>query len=605
MASPPSHTQTSILLLAIVTLFSAGFTVGLTFLPCYSAMCVEEFFPYPARIHIAFFYSLLSSTAALLALRILFPSFRRLSRTYITPKPLPLIDKRLSLGGAFLIVWIVGLTHATLGYWQDDESNFWTSRGARVNWIPPMAHIAWTGVSGHWCDITLGLLIIPVSRNSLIGRVFSLHVSTLLFAHKLLAYALLGYVVIHGGLYYSFVGAYAAESRDVVKNAFNVDNPTLSINESDARRYWPYAVLPSGMIAFLLMLVITLTALPVLRRKSYNTFYYAHVICSVFVFIATCVHASTDFYFLLPGLLLWIADWGWRVSHALSTRVEAVIENAGNDWYRVRLPSSVYAGSPADGEKAVSNPLQTYYLNFPSISRIQVHAFTAAGVESSTGPYFLLQKSGAKKQKKLDKEWTWKLAALVSQRASMRKSLDVRVEGPYVPHVPELWEADNVLCVAGGTGITGALCLANWWLSTRAGNAGDRRSKFRLVWSVRNRETAELDEVVELRRRIEETANSGFRLHVSAGNGRLDAERCLEEFCFDPDRPILEESKEGTATESTRGKTWVYCSGPDGLLEATETACIKVEKEIRRSKKKQAARGRVETLEWYIARWSL
>lgn len=59
-------------------------------------------------------------------------------------------------------------------------------------------------------------------------------------------------------------------------------------------------------VRILLMIAIVITSLPALRRKSYNVFYYVHVICSFWVFVVLSVHASTDFYFLLPGLVLWI-----------------------------------------------------------------------------------------------------------------------------------------------------------------------------------------------------------------------------------------------------------------------------------------------------------
>lgn len=43
----------------------------------------------------------------------------------------------------------------------------------------------------------LGLVIIPVSRNSILGRVFKVHQSTLLYTHKLFAYLLFVGVVAH------------------------------------------------------------------------------------------------------------------------------------------------------------------------------------------------------------------------------------------------------------------------------------------------------------------------------------------------------------------------------------------------------------------------
>lgn len=67
------------------------------------------------------------------------------------------------------------------------------------------------------------------------------------------------------------------------------------------------------MLGFLLMIAIIITSLPTLRRTSYNSFYYVHLVCSFWAFVALSIHTSTVFYFLLPELVLWIVDWGWRL----------------------------------------------------------------------------------------------------------------------------------------------------------------------------------------------------------------------------------------------------------------------------------------------------
>lgn len=254
------------------------------------------------------------------------------------------------------------------------------------------------------------------------------------------------------------------------------------------------------MLAFLFMVLITITALPFLRRRSYNTFYYIHLIGSVFVFFLTSIHASTDFYFLLPGLSLWILDWAWRLflgdAKGLTKKVTGVLEDAGRGWYRLILPPAVLASRDSttegttsdDAEKGqkLSHPLQTFYLNIPSISRLQNHAFTAAKVGTSTaGPVILFQRSTPwsprRKQKKQDKEWTWRAGVAASGEltpaesddavgaAEGRKVIELRVEGPYIPSETEAFRtADRIICIVGGTGLTGAYCLAMWWLSARS-----------------------------------------------------------------------------------------------------------------------------------------
>ena len=203
MANHPPSSLLPLLLLTTLLLASAGLTLGLTFAPCHSSLCVELRNPYQTRIHIAVFYSLLASLTLALTARVYLPALRRLSGTYISDRPLPLVGKRLTLGGVVLVLWIAAATFASIAYWLPAQYSYWYARGALVDWTPKaLSRVAWTGITGHWCDIWVGLVILPVGRNSIIGRAFGVHTSALLFAHKVLAYTFFVGALIHGVTYY-------------------------------------------------------------------------------------------------------------------------------------------------------------------------------------------------------------------------------------------------------------------------------------------------------------------------------------------------------------------------------------------------------------------
>ena len=214
-----------------------------------------------------------------------------------------------------------------------------------------------------------------------------------------------------------------------------VDNPTVSVIESAAQGPLSYLVLPTGVFSFALLVVVTITSLPMLRRRSFNTFYFIHIIFVPIILILTCLHASTNFYFLLPGLLLWVADWGWRFQNSLATKAEAVVENAGNGWTRVELPpKQAVIARDAEKDASAMSPslstavLATYYVNFPGVSKIQLHPFTAASTGSAeTGPVLLFRRGPErKKAKQTEKEFTWAVAAAAD--ASIEKPLTIKVE---------------------------------------------------------------------------------------------------------------------------------------------------------------------------------
>lgn len=191
-----------LLALVLLLVISAGFTIGLTYAPCFASLCSEQFFPWATRVHIAGFYGMVASIGIFLLARAYIPWIHKVSSTYVIRRELPVLRKRISLGGLTLAIWIVALTVASTGFWIDPESNFWSLRTDPLRWPDAKIRLAVTGIIGHHCDILLGLVVIPVSRNSILGRAFSLHQSTLLYAHKLLAYAFLIVVIAHGGAYY-------------------------------------------------------------------------------------------------------------------------------------------------------------------------------------------------------------------------------------------------------------------------------------------------------------------------------------------------------------------------------------------------------------------
>lgn len=196
------HSLAQASFLALVLFISAGFTIGLTYAPCYATVCSEKIWPLETRIHIAVYYGLLASIGCALFLRAYKPSCRRLSSYYLLRHEVPVLEKRVSVGGLALAIWIVSVTLATTAFWVPPVTAFYALRSDPLGWADGQVRLVVTQVTGHHADILLGLLLIPVSRNSLLGRFFKLHQSTLLYAHKLVAYLLVVSVLAHGVAYY-------------------------------------------------------------------------------------------------------------------------------------------------------------------------------------------------------------------------------------------------------------------------------------------------------------------------------------------------------------------------------------------------------------------
>ncbi|KAI9148388.1 ferric reductase [Paramyrothecium foliicola] len=564
---------------------SAAISIALINFSCYATFCSEDYFTFETRLHLIVFYGFLATVLCFLLGRACSPTVRYITNLHLS-HALPLVGKRITLGGLGASIALLAITGGPTIFWLPAQRDFWGLRADPLNWASAKFQLTVTGVAGHYADILLGLLLIPVSRNSLIAQAFSVHQSTLLYAHKIISYLFSTSVIVHGVAYILYDTDTSSDGDKARDEAFATGNPAMTLAESKQRSSWFTQTTYVGIAAVLPVFVILITSIPWIRRRHYNLFYFSHVILGILILVGSCIHASTNFYLLLPGLLLWIADWIRRLffgeANGLVRKTPAVLENADNGWLKISLlPTKVIT----------CQPLLYYYLNFPSISKFQNHAFTAAVHHSANGgPVFLVRPTGGKAQEELKKEWTWRLWALVPEpMASLR--LDVRVEGPYPVSDTSFKTASQIVCIVGGTGLTGALSLAHWWLRTRPAN-----SRLDLLWTVRRRESTKVEEWVQLDKIAKTFSNLTVTTHISSESGRLDPKLAL--------RNALSLGQSVNIAPQSRG--WVYSSGPATLLSATECACVQMQKEIRSGTQESAEKCyRIQDLSWYMARWEI
>ncbi|PVH95315.1 hypothetical protein DM02DRAFT_720835 [Periconia macrospinosa] len=570
---------------------SVGLAFGLTRIRCYATICPEDYFPFQVTIHIAVYYGMLAVLSLILLLRAHIPAVRSVMGAHVA-NTLPIVRRRVTLGGLLSCAWVVGLAGAATGVWLSKQLKFWGARTGPLNWASAKIELTLTGVTGHYADIMLGLLLLPTSRFSLIGRAFALHQSTLLLAHKIIAYAFILFSIIHGGAYMSFESG-GGEGDKRREEAFASGNPVMTLSESKKRSSWFTQTMNTGIAAVIFFLIILFTSLSRVRRNHYNLFYYTHVILGTAVIISASLHASTDFYLVIPGLLLWLTDRLYRLWAVYKTHQNSVamIENAGHGWVRISVGATPQNDmSIAERDVKTNDPLEYYYLSFPVLSRLQNHAFTAAiPATSQTGPRFLLQPTSGKSSEKLYKEWTWKLRSQASNRSSCT-TLYVDIQGPYPVHDDGYKTASHIVCIVGGTGVTGACSLVHWWL----GN-GSPDSLMTVIWAIRERKMADVREWHDLWSASRSIDTLSLTLHVSSENGRLEAYPALQH-----------ELRRSNTRPAETNRAWVYASGPDGLLRAAEKACVKVQQDLQRAERERMrSLWSVSKISWYMAKWEV
>jgi hypothetical protein len=246
-----------------------------------------------------------------------------------------LLGKHLGIGGVLVAVWISILYGTVIGIWWIRLRDYFTERGIRNGVFSGNKRLAAIALTGHLCDITMGLAIIPISRHSALASFFKISVATTLTFHMLTAYTLFALVLTHGLLYVSWIPVFESLSARL-RMVYPVLNPTYLYGESwpgntSSLGVWRASLIFTGIMTSFIMLLIFVTTLPVVRNSYFNIFYFTHLL-GIVAIVVICLHASTMFYCTSPGLVMWLLDWVMRL-YELWAPLDGSIKALGKGWY--------------------------------------------------------------------------------------------------------------------------------------------------------------------------------------------------------------------------------------------------------------------------------
>lgn len=319
-------------------LLTFGLSIGLTFRSdhhCYAGTCGEWLFPLQARLHVVVWYSWIVISMVFFTVRAFQPWMRHFLRRRLFNCKLPLVGERLAISTLLGFVWIISLYGIIISIWWIRLRDYFVDRGQNSGVVKGNYRLAATALTGHLCDVTMGMVLIPVSRHSALASFFKLTVSTTLTFHMLTAYTLFTLVLIHGFIYVSWVHAFNSLSERL-REVFPVLNPTYLYHEawpgnSSSLGIWRASLIFTGITSTTIMGLIFVTTLPTIRVKHFNIFYFTHLL-SIVAVIIICLHASTVFYTAAPGLAMWVLDWGMRL-YELRECVQGKVIHLGKGWY--------------------------------------------------------------------------------------------------------------------------------------------------------------------------------------------------------------------------------------------------------------------------------
>lgn len=203
-----------------------------------------------------------------------------------------------------------------------------------------------------------------------------------------------------------------------------------------------------GLFATFFICFLTVFSLkPVIRWTGYEFFKITHSIGAILYIGACWGHWDKLYCWMVASLVLMGIDQGARVFKTIYThfggKKTVGFRRAMADVRVIGEGDDVIVRLDFDFEQAAWEPGQHFYLCFPSLSIWQSHPFTVSSVPDfrSNVQHHTYLLRGRKGQ-------TAQLATLAGQ-----SDVPVIMTGPYGPGYPR-HTTDNMLAVAGGTGVT-------------------------------------------------------------------------------------------------------------------------------------------------------
>ncbi|KAL8301059.1 hypothetical protein RB593_000048 [Gaeumannomyces tritici] len=369
-------------------------------------------------------------------------------------------------------------------------------------WLTPVASVPglyqtrsslgpWSDRIGVVAYALTPLSVLLASRESLLSVLTGVPYQSFVFLHRWLGYVILLQSVLHT------IGWVVIEARLYQPQPKVWDNFVVQ----------PYIIW--GFVAMVLLTSLFLLSTKwAIRAFGYEFFRKAHYVLAM-VYIGACyAHWAALQCFLVPGLVIWFVDRGARlVRSALlhynylpdgsvgfasaSATVQRFEDAEGGDVIRLDF---VHPQRPwAVGKH--------FFLCFPELSIWQSHPMTPLSVPATSGPtpdggrtnpavgslhsYVIRAKAG--ETRKLAELCVKKLAG--DARDEKGKPLDPKVSvvltGPYGQAITgdSLTPETNILCVAGGTGITFVLPVLLELARSRPAASG---RKVELLWAIRH-----------------------------------------------------------------------------------------------------------------------
>ncbi|CAL5401911.1 unnamed protein product [Camellia sinensis] len=307
----------------------------------------------------------------------------------------------------------------------------------------------------------LAFLFLPIARGSILLRLINIPFEHAVRYHIWLGNLIMFILTLHGLTYFA---------EWIMRGDFLTQ---LLEWRSDAGANF------AGVICYSFFLVMWVTSLPPVRRRYFELFLYAHQLYILFIIFMALHIGQTYFSKAAAGIFLFMLDRFlrfWQSRRAVNVTsvtcfpcgtVQIVLSKPANLQY---------------------NALGFIFLQVQELSKLQWHPFSVASspLDSKKHLSLLIKALG---------NWTGKLRGTISSLSGEEAQLELpfqpnskitaSVEGPYGHESPYYLMYENVILVAGGSGISAFIAILSDIIHRINEGKPCLTRKVLLVWAVK------------------------------------------------------------------------------------------------------------------------
>lgn len=252
----------------------------------------------------------------------------------------------------------------------------------------------------------------------------------------------------------------------------------------------------SGIAPFAILVFLSSFSIPWIRRRAYELFVHSHILAAIGYLAAMFWHVA-DNADALSCLWATVGIWAFTILARFLTKlksnnlkgVDAHIEEIDESMLQMTIKTT----------EVTWNPGQHVFLRFPGLGPLDNHPFTIA---SSCSETYVVDKDGnssAEPLRFLIRPYEGITRKLAKYAGS---SVKAYIDGPYGHYEPLEKKYENVVLVAGGSGITAMLPHLSY-LAKRLGRRECVTEEVRLIWAIKTKNALkwveeELQEVLDI-----------------------------------------------------------------------------------------------------------